>query len=326
VSAIPPAAPHAPRHRRWTEVDWREHQRWVRVHGRWTNVIEAGEGPPLVLVHGLGGSWRNWLETIPAFMGDRRVLAMDLPGFGASEMPARRISIPGYGRWLETLCEQLDVGTAPVIGSSMGGLITAELAIQVPERVERLGLIAAAGLTVQRPGNGRLLALVRRGRRALRLYVGAAALVAARSDAFARRPALRRLLLARTIAHPERLGTALAAEQLRGAGKPGFLDALEAVMDYAIRERLPGIACPTLIVWGDHDRMIPVGDADDFERLIRDTRKLIYHDVGHGPMLERPARFNADLRAFLDERPGDGRVGPGATARGADRAPGGVSR
>jgi pimeloyl-ACP methyl ester carboxylesterase len=326
VSVFPPAAPDAARRPRWAEVDWRDHQRWVRVDGRWTNVIEAGEGPPLVLVHGLGGSWRNWLETIPAFMEGRRVLAMDLPGFGASEMPAQPISIAGYGRWLETLCEQLDVGTAPVIGSSMGGLITAELAIQVPERVERLGLIAAAGFTVQRPGNGRLLALVRRGRRALRLYVGAAALVAARSEAFARRPRLRRLLLGRTIAHPERLGAALAAEQLRGAGKPGFLDALEAVMDYPIRERLPAIACPTLIVWGDQDRMIPVGDADDFERRIRDTRKLIYHDVGHAPMLERAARFNADLRAFLDERPGDGRVRPRAAVLAPHRDPGAFSQ
>ena len=101
--------------------------------------------------------------------------------------------------------------------------------------------------------------------------------------------------------HPSRLPAALAAEQLRGAGKPGFMQALQAVLDYDIRERLPEIACPTLIVWGDGDRLINVGDADVFAELIPDSRKVIFENTGHMAMIERPAAFNALLKEFLGE-------------------------
>ena len=78
----------------WLDIDWRSHQRWVRVEDRWANVIEIGSGPPVVFVHGLGGSWQNWLENLPAAAeAGYRAIAVDLPGFGASEMPAEKISI-----------------------------------------------------------------------------------------------------------------------------------------------------------------------------------------------------------------------------------------
>ena len=70
---------------------------------------------------------------------------------------------------------------------------------------------------------------------------------------------------------------------------------------YPIRDRLGEIACPMLVVWGGLDRLVPVRDAHEFEWLIPQARKIVHADTGHLVMLERPARFNADLRAFLDE-------------------------
>ncbi len=93
-------------------------------------------------------------------------------------------------------------------------------------------------------------------------------------------------------AHPDLLPAPLVAEQIRGSGKPGFVDALDALTDYPIRDRLPEIACPTLIVWGEDDMLVPVRDADEFERLIPDARKVVFPDTGHVAMLERPAAFN----------------------------------
>ena len=101
--------------------------------------------------------------------------------------------------------------------------------------------------------------------------------------------------------HPTRLPPPLVAEQLKGSGKPGFIDAFHALSNYPIRDRLSKIACPTLIVWGDSDKLVPTSDADVFEELIEQSRKVIYEDTGHVPMFERPARFNADLRDFLAE-------------------------
>ncbi len=125
--------------------------------------------------------------------------------------------------------------------------------------------------------------------------------MAARSDTVARRPRLREAALSVVVRHPRRLPAALAAEQLRGAGTPGFLQALESIMHYDFRDRLAEIACPTLIVWGDGDRLINVRDADVFASLIPDSRKVVFADTGHMAMLERPAAFNALLRDFLAE-------------------------
>ncbi len=286
-------------HSRWLDVDWREHQRWVRAGGCWVNTIDLGEGPPLLFVHGLSGSWPNWLEQLPAFAAERRVLAVDLPGFGHSPMPPHEITISAYARMLDALLGELGIQAAAVVGNSMGGFIAAELAIAFPERVERLVLVSAAGLsTHQEPSTVRALPTLRRMERAL---AATGAWMATRSDTVTRRPRLREATLSLVVRHPRRLPWSLAAEQLRGAGKAGFLQALESTIGYDLRERFPEIACPALIVWGEQDRLITVEDADVFAELIPDSRCVIFEDTGHMAMLERPAAFNALLRDFLAE-------------------------
>jgi 4,5:9,10-diseco-3-hydroxy-5,9,17-trioxoandrosta-1(10),2-diene-4-oate hydrolase len=283
----------------WLDIDWREHQRWVIVDGQPVNTIELGSGPPLVFVHGLAGSWPNWLEQLPVFAAERRVVAMDLPGFGHSPMPPERITISGYARLLDGLLDALGIDAAAVVGNSMGGFVCAELAIAFPQRVERMVLVSPAGLSTfgDRRASRALPAL-----RRFELVVGAyAAWVAARSDTVSKRPLLRQATLGFVTRHPGRLPAALAAEQVRGAGKPGFLQGLEANLNYDVRERLPEIACPTLIVWGAEDRVITVRDADIYSELIPGSRKVIYPDTGHMAMLERPLSFNMLLKEFLSE-------------------------
>jgi pimeloyl-ACP methyl ester carboxylesterase len=286
---------------RWLDVDWSRHRRWVEIDGRQVNVVELGSGPPLVFVHGLGGSWTNWLENICAFADDHRVVALDLPGFGASDSPREKVTIPGYSAVLDALCQRLGIAGAAFAGSSMGGLVCADLALRTPERVERLCLTSAAGLSIQKLGLEHVLRAIAPLERVIAFYGG---LVAARAPLIARRRGLRKLALALFVAHPERLPPPLVAELIAGAGRPGLLPGLRALSEYPIRERLGEIACPTLIVWGERDRLVPVADASEFERRIPDARKVIYPDTGHLPMLERPACFNEDLRAFLEEQPG----------------------
>lgn len=281
----------------WMDVDWREHQRWVEVAGSAINVIEMGAGEDVVVfVHGLAGSWQNWLEQIPHFARERRVIAMDLPGFGHSEMPREPISIPGYGRCLDALLERLGVGRAAVVGNSMGGFIGAELAIQFPARVDRLVLVSAAGLSLEEKRDRQMLALARRTQNIAAFVTG---WVAAQSDVLTRRPRLRRLLMQYVAYRAQDLPAALIAEQIRGSGKPGFIDALAALTDYSIGDRAGEISCPTLIVWGEKDRLVPVRAAWEFERLIPDARAVVWPDTGHVAMLERPAAFNALVDEFL---------------------------
>src|SRR3954464_260417 len=148
----------------WLEIDWRAHLHQIEIAGRSVNYVDYGPSDsggrePVVFVHGLGGCWQNFLENIPRAAAEgRRALALDLPGFGVSEMPSEDISISGYGRVVNSLCDQLDIGEAVFVGNSMGGFISAETAIQFPARVARLVLVSAAGVTTSDLRSGPVLA------------------------------------------------------------------------------------------------------------------------------------------------------------------------
>lgn len=287
----------------WLDVDWTAHQSWVEVDGTPANVVEMGEGPPLLLIHGLAGCWQNWLENIPHFAATHRVIAVDLPGFGASPQPRDPIAIPSYARFLEQLCDALSVESAAVVANSMGGHIAAELAIGAPQRVERLALVSPAGVSSAHANRQVVLAVGR----ALALT---SSWGTSRVDLLARRPALRKLGLGFVCHRPDLLSAPLARELMRGSGKPAFLPALEAVITHPIEERLGEIACPVLLVWGRNDHVIPVRDARAFERAIPQLQTVILPETGHVAMLERPARFNALLEAFLAEQPTGGEAAP----------------
>ncbi len=279
-------------------MDWHTHQRWVSVAGSPLNVIERGDGPPLLLVHGLLGSWPNWLEQLPVFGRSHRVIACDLPGFGHSPAPAGGISIEGYADTLVALMAALGIDAAPVVGHSMGGLVAAELTLRHPHLVERLALVSTAGLsTYHNPRGQRALAVLRRSRRA----PAYARWIAAHADELASRPGLRRHSFGGLTRHPNRLPPPHVAEQLRGTGAPGLLAAFAALNEADLRPRLAQIACPTLIVWGTRDRVVSPRDAERFHELIGGSRVVVYEDTGHMPQLERPDAFNALLGEFLSE-------------------------
>ncbi len=276
----------------WLDVTWSEHLSWLRGGDAVMNVCELGDGPPIVWVHGLGGAWQNWLEQLPEFGRDHRCVAMDLPGFGASPMPEEDLSIPAYGRAVAALLDALGIERAVVVGNSMGGFIATELAIQFPERVEKLVLVSAAGISSESLRRRPLLTGAKFARYG-------ATWVGSKADWVVRRPRMRLAFAGSVMLRPDKLPPALVEEQVRGSGKPGFIDAFDALMSYQIRERIGEIRCPTLIVWGRQDRLVPVKDADVFAELIPDARKVIFERTGHVPQLERPAKFNETLREFL---------------------------
>lgn len=308
-TAAPPASPWAARKAdddygrsaepSWRELDWRSHLHQTDIGGGQVNHVQLGEGdgPPLVFVHGLGGCWQNWLENLPFFAKRRRVVALDLPGHGSSEMPWERISISGYGRTVHELCERLGLGEVDLVGNSMGGFVSAEVALQFPERVNRLVLVSAAGITS---------ADLKRSPGPVVLKVGAAlaTYTAARFKQIAARPMTRHFALSLVARHPSLLAPDLVYEGLmRGTGKEGFDDALRATLDYDFRDRLDDIRHPTLIVWGREDAVLPAKDADEYERLISNSRKVVLDDTGHIPMVERPVAFNDCVSEFLEGEP-----------------------
>ena len=206
-------------------------------------------------------------------------------------MPTGEVSIPGYARFAGSFLDGLGISRAALAGSSMGGLIAADTAAGRPERVERLVLVSA-------PGPGR--------RAAASEEVGPAGLPRAIAGAVARHSgwlmrsaALRRVALGRLLHHPERISPRLIARLAAGVARPGSIVARRATVRNDVGLRVHAIAAPTLLVWGQHDRVVPPYVADYYEQALRGARKVIFPDTGHAPMIERPALFNRVLTSFL---------------------------
>jgi pimeloyl-ACP methyl ester carboxylesterase len=278
----------------WMDIDWPSLTRRVEVDGRAVSVVDTGgDGPPLLWIHGLGGIWQNWLLNIPAFMDTHRCVAVDLPGFGQSELPAGEISIRGLAGTVDRVCDALEIENPVVIGNSMGGFVGAELALSYPTRVAKLVLVSAAGLSTEYLAREPLLA-------GARIFMALTARTGLRGSPVVKRPRLRRLALQAIVRYPERLSVPLTTELTSGANAPGFLSAFDSLIGYSFRERLPRIEVPVLIVWGRNDMLVPVEDAEMFEHLIgENARAVIFEDTGHLAMVEPPTRFNQLLAGFI---------------------------
>ena len=302
---VPPAAPwHAARagddygvrdEPDWSTIDWREHRRTVELDGVSVNYVDIGSGdaPPVVFVHGISGNWQNWLENIPRVARERRVVALDLPGFGQSADFAGEITMSRHGRIVDALCEHLGLGEVVLVGNSMGGFIAAEAAVQFPRRVERLVLVSAAGITTNELRREPVMAWGRA------IAMGGAGSAAQVRMAILR-PRLRHLIFSLIVRHPSRVPADILFEMSAGAGRKAFMPTLRAILDYDFRERLAEIRSPTLIVWGAKDAIVPRRDAYEYERAIPGSQEVVMmEDTGHVPMIERPRRFNAKLLEFI---------------------------
>ena len=275
-------------------------ERRIEVDGLPIRYLEAGEGPPLVLLHALGESALDWHWVIPALARTNRVYAPDLPGFGYSAKPSAEYSPPFFARFVAAYLDALGAERVTVVGNSLGGLAALHLALSEPERVGALALIDSAGL-------GREVAY------ALRLPTlpgyGEVAVAWGKTPlgvlgrAWARVPLL--------FGRPERVPAEWITEQTKIAQLPGFTEAtitsLRAQGDLGgqrevLVDQLSHLQMPTLIVWGEQDRVFPVSQAREaVTRLQKGSLDLI-PDCGHLPQIERTERFVASLNRFLSER------------------------
>jgi pimeloyl-ACP methyl ester carboxylesterase len=223
----------------------------------------VGEGEPVIMVHGLGGSSRCWAHTLPALASRYRVFLVDLPGFGRLRRLHRRFTLDTAASWLGEWLRAADVGRAHLIGHSMGAFISAQLAAATPGLVDRLVLVSAAGIPT-----GRSL-----GDCIRRLPAGWRH----------RTPGTWRLVL---------IDALLTRPSV-------VMRTARALLTQDLRATLGKIRAPTLVMWGADDPMMPVERAAAFRSGIPDARALLLPRAGHLPMITRPDEFNRALRAFL---------------------------
>jgi pimeloyl-ACP methyl ester carboxylesterase len=285
----------------WLRIDWRLHLHDVELGGARVHYAEMGPPPSeqhplaIVFVHGLGGSWQNWLENIPHLARRHRVLALDLPGFGSSPVPPSEISISAYGQLLLDFCDAVGVRDCAVVGNSMGGFISAEAAIEQPDRFEKLVLVSAAGVSSVR---------LRRQPTAVaaRMFAAATPLLFKFQTRTFRRRKARNAAWDGIFHSPGKLRPELLWEFFCGGHRAqSFVEALGALAGYDILDRLSEVDVPTLIVWGAQDRVVPLADALGYAQRLKNSRLEVFDETGHVPMAERPVRFNRVLERFLAE-------------------------
>jgi pimeloyl-ACP methyl ester carboxylesterase len=269
------------------------------LHGRPVTYAVAGEGPVLLLIHGMGGSFENWAEVIEPLARRRTVIAPDLPGHGASAPGGGDYSVGALAAGLRDLLAALGHERATLVGHSLGGGIAMQFAYQFPELVERLVLVSSGGLGPEVSPVLRAAALP-----------GADAFISATAAAGKRVGPL----LGRGLAALGLRPSADVAEVVRGYGtltdprrRAAFLATVRAVIgtggqrvDATDRLYLAE-AVPTLIVWGARDRIIPVRHGEDAHRHIPGSRLEVFEDVGHLPQVEAPLRFVLALERFLEQ-------------------------
>jgi pimeloyl-ACP methyl ester carboxylesterase len=235
----------------------------VVLAGHTVRYQASGDGRPVVLVHGLGGSARWWRSTAAELRRDHRVIVPELPGFGYGR-GGRRFALGDAAPVLGGLLERLGHERADLVGHSFGALVCLAAAAAEPERVRRLVLIAPPVRTASPRMAGNVLPVVRT---LLRLPPAAALTVA--SDIATRSP----------------------AALLRAAGEILALDG-----DPGIGAEPP---VPTLVMWGSRDAIVPIGGAGWVARTLPRAEIAVIRGAGHIPMLDRPDEVNAALRDFL---------------------------
>jgi pimeloyl-ACP methyl ester carboxylesterase len=279
----------------WTSIDWAPFTHDATVLGRRLRYVDIGEGPPLLLVHGLGGCWQWWLENLPVLSQHSRVIAVDLPGFGESEPLPPPGKMATQVESLAALLDQLGLDRVTLVGHSMGGLIAMMFAFEHPDRLNGLVPVCAGGVDL---GPRRLAAIVQ-GFLAFNAWFKRPAV----NRAFAQRPRLRRLMFTGVTGDPSALSPQLGAVLVpRLASGPGFVDAVisAGAMEGAIEAER--IVTPSLLIWGGRDPILPVRGAQALAERMPDARLEVLAGVGHCPMFERPAHFNELLAAFVAKR------------------------
>ena len=279
------------------------HLRWPTFRrtvaaGLRTEYLEAGEGPPVVLLHGLGATNASMLPTMWDLARDHRVISPDLPGFGESQKPVRSYNAAFYARWLHDLLQRLGVERAHIVGNSMGGRVAIEAGLRFPERVDRLVLLAPAPAFIRGREFVRIVRVLRPEMALVPLPLRHRAVVQGIRRMFSRPSRL-----------PDTWYEAAADEFIRvfrtARGRIAFFSAARQIYleephgETGFWDRLPALDRPALFVWGARDRLVPARFAPHVERALPKATSVVFDDCGHVPQYEFPERTNAAIREFL---------------------------
>jgi pimeloyl-ACP methyl ester carboxylesterase len=243
-------------------------EKYATVFGAKIHYLEAGSGPVVILLHGLGGSSSNWAPTIGPLAQKYRVIVPDQIGFGKSDKPMLNYRVATLVDFLDGFYKQVGVQKASLVGNSLGGFTAAAFAIAHPEKVDKLVLVDAAGFAVTGDVDPKVLNGLNPSTRQ-----------------FASDAAVDLFLASRVTA-----GDGYTVQR--------FIDSIAHGEDM-LDGKLGAIKHPTLIIWGREDGLTQLAMGQRFNKEIAGSQLLIIDKCGHVPQLEKPMEFNAGLLKFL---------------------------
>ena len=265
------------------------HWRGAEIH-----YTDEGQGIPVVMVHGFGGSFINWNKLRDRMNTKYRVIRVDLPGFGLSDLPepdgAKTDYIQQYRDFMTFFIDTLHLDSLYLVGNSMGGMMAWGTAADHPDRVKKLVLLAAAGYDLEQTSAN--------AARVMKIpymeYLLRRGLPLSQSEA-----AARKVYCDQTKINPEAVKNNNCMWNREGN--------IHAACALASSGRYPDIAliakvqCPTLIIWGKQDKIVPVEHAARFQRDIKGSQMVILDTCGHCVMIEKPDETAALIKRFFNE-------------------------
>jgi len=256
--------------------------KYATVYGAKIHYLEAGSGPVVILLHGLGGDTSNWAPTIGALAQRYRVIVPDQIGFGKSDKPLMNYRVGTLVDFLAGFYKELKIDRAALVGNSLGGWTAAAFALAHPEKVDRLVLVDAAGFKPEANIDPRTFNILNPSTRddvrkilSMIFYNKAFTADAAVDVMFARRIAA---------------GDGYTIQR--------FIDSVTHGDDM-LDGKLSALKHQTLIVWGREDLLTPVAMGQRFKKEISNSELIVFEKCGHVPQIEKASEFNAAVLKFL---------------------------
>ena len=258
----------------------------IEVFGQKIRYLEAGTGPTVILLHGLGVDSSTWAPTVPALAQRFHVYAPDQIGFGKSDKPMINYRVATLVDFLNEFCNRLGITKASLVGNSLGGWTAAAFTLAYPEKVDRLVLVDAAGYSSERMG-------APKPSRELMLVLNP-------STVSEMKQTLSVVLYNKELLTDPFVKQAFVGKLARGDGYTinMFIDSVLRNEDF-LDGKAAAIKAPTLVVWGREDLLTPLAIGKAFAEDIRGSQLFVIDRCGHVPQLEAAAAFNQAVSRFL---------------------------
>jgi len=266
----------------------------VNLSGVNVYFVEAGKGPPVLFLHGLGGTWRDWSANLPAFAATHRVMAMDFPGSGESDKPEVQYSIEWLSEVVEGFLQERRIEGVTLVGHSMGGVVALNVASRPNSRVKKLVITDAVGIGDKSEFMGYAMSKKILGPEtrweSIESFLKNE--FQAMADSFIKDQ------------QPKTAREFFESLKMPITGKPLLpmtpnVQMTASIIDFDIRPKLASIRQPTVILWGAKDPVASPQDAIFLQKEIRSSSLILFPDSGHSPMMEHPSLFNRELGKFL---------------------------